>query len=154
MNRKKTPVAERIARSLDGPNAKGCLLWKLSTRNGYGQIAVDGVPRYVHIVAWELAKGPVPKGMELDHLCRNRRCANVAHLEPVTHAENCRRGARGFAFTGRCRSGKHQIISEEDTVIVDPARGRTCRECRRESNRRRTSAYRARKKAATQKGEP
>lgn len=44
-----------------------------------------------HIVAWELAHGPVPKGLELDHVCRNKACSTVSHLEAVTHAENVRR---------------------------------------------------------------
>lgn len=45
-----------------------------------------------HRFAYELLVGPIPVGLELDHLCRNPPCVNPAHLEPVTHAENIRRG--------------------------------------------------------------
>lgn len=47
-----------------------------------------------HVVVWEEAHGPVPDGLELDHLCRVRACVREDHLELVTHAENCRRGRR------------------------------------------------------------
>jgi hypothetical protein len=48
----------------------------------------------VHRWAWEQAHGPIPSGKEIDHLCRNRACVNVAHLEAVTHRTNVRRGIR------------------------------------------------------------
>jgi hypothetical protein len=71
----------------------GCWLWSrhLNT-DGYGQKGDRRVMRHAHIVYWERANGPVPDGLELDHLCRQRSCVNPAHLEPVTHLENIRRG--------------------------------------------------------------
>jgi len=64
--------------------------------------------RYAHRFSYEMAKGPIPAGMELDHLCRNRLCVNPDHLEPVTHRENILRGehptARAFR-SGLCRNG-------------------------------------------------
>lgn len=59
--------------------------------NGYGRFGYNGKSGYAHIFGYESHHGPTPVGMELDHLCRNRRCANPAHLEPVTHRENCAR---------------------------------------------------------------
>lgn len=82
--------ARRLADNvlLDGE----CLRWK-GSRNwgGYGQISVGGRQQRVHRVAYELAKGPIPEGLEIDHLCRVRDCINPDHLEAVTHQENIRR---------------------------------------------------------------
>lgn len=61
--------------------------------NGYGRIRVGGRQQGAHRISYELFVGPVPTGLELDHLCRLRHCVNPGHLEPVTHAENMRRGA-------------------------------------------------------------
>lgn len=61
---------------------------------GYGWVRVGGDNRYAHVLEWEKVNGPVPDGLELDHLCRNPPCCNPAHLEAVTHAENMRRSPR------------------------------------------------------------
>ena len=60
--------------------------------DGYGRFAFRGKRLQAHQFAWRRARGPIPKGKQLDHLCRNRACVNVAHLEPVTSPENTRRG--------------------------------------------------------------
>lgn len=71
-----------------------CWLWTGTIAlNGYGLIYRQGGPLVgAHRLAYEVHVGPIPKGYELDHLCRVRRCVNPAHLEPVTHSENVRRG--------------------------------------------------------------
>lgn len=68
-----------------------CWHWLGSTREGYGLIKFAGQVRNAHRVAYELQVGPIPDGLHIDHLCRNRLCVNAAHLEPVTQAENNRR---------------------------------------------------------------
>lgn len=74
----------------------GCTLWLGSTtERGYGRFTVDSQRRGLaaHRVAYELFVGPIPAGLELDHTCRTPQCVNPNHLEPVTHAVNCRRAA-------------------------------------------------------------
>lgn len=99
MRRETTPLVVRFIDKVDftgGPD--DCWMWVGSlSGNGYGRIqgyVVDASPKLAHRVAYELVNGPIPEGMQLDHLCRNRRCVNPAHLEPVTCGENLRRGCR------------------------------------------------------------
>jgi len=94
--------------------------------NGYIRLASTG--RRTHRVAWELCRGPIPEGMQLDHLCRNRRCMNPNHLEPVTQAENIKRSlaARGFCvLENHCGHG-HEFTAENTYMC----RGiRYCKKC-------------------------
>lgn len=71
----------------------GCLVWTGHCDDkGYGRVqAGTGRPQKVHRVTYQMFVGPIPAGLELDHLCRVKRCGSPAHLEPVTHAENMRR---------------------------------------------------------------
>lgn len=75
----------------DGPG--GCWLMTGGHNGlGYVQFQAGGVRRVAHRVAFELERGPIPDGLVLDHLCREPRCVNPAHLEPVTQRENTMRG--------------------------------------------------------------
>lgn len=66
-----------------------CWVWTAATNSkGYGQIGVDGRVRRAHRVAWEMANGPIPDGMVLDHRCANPACVNPDHLRVVTNAQN------------------------------------------------------------------
>jgi hypothetical protein len=73
--------------------AKPCWVWMRSlTSTGYGQWNVGRHRTLLaHRILWEDQNGPIPEGLELDHLCRNPRCVNPEHLEAVTHVENLRR---------------------------------------------------------------
>lgn len=73
----------------------GCWLWEGALRGGYGRVKLDGRTQAAHRASYELHVGPIPSGLVLDHLCRNRSCVNPAHLEPVTTEENIRRGEQG-----------------------------------------------------------
>lgn len=84
-----TPT-ERFWRLVAKAGDTDCWTWlgKKGSK-GYGLAHVaDGRQRQAHRVAYELVVGPIPEGLELDHLCNVRRCVNPAHLEAVTHSEN------------------------------------------------------------------
>lgn len=93
--------------------------------NGYRTVSIDGAQRYVHRISYELNKGPIPDGLVIDHLCRNRACWNPAHLEAVTNEENILRGdsppARNARKTKCPNCGSNYSIE---------AGGRRCRSCR------------------------
>jgi hypothetical protein len=85
---RKSPVAYAV-------NASGCWIWQRSRfGNGYPQAWKDKRPYPAHRLYYELHVGPIPPGLDLDHLCRTPLCVNPAHLEPVTRRVNARRGAR------------------------------------------------------------
>jgi endogenous inhibitor of DNA gyrase (YacG/DUF329 family) len=107
-----------------------CWIWqKRIDRLGYGRVGVGGRPsRYAHIEAYKLVNGPIPDGLELDHLCRNRRCMRPDHLDPVTHLENMRRGK--WATATHCKWGHEFTIENTRISIGDKGRTRrTCRAC-------------------------
>jgi len=118
-------------------NAEGeCWPWTASLNGrGYGQIGQAGKIRSAHRVMWEVARGPIPKGLTVDHLCRNRRCVNPAHLELVTMRENLLRGEGACARHARqsfCKYG-HPLVGGNLRPVKDGSR--RCLECHRRENR-------------------
>lgn len=103
VGRPKTPDAQRFWSHVNKTDG-GCWLWEAGTdRGGYGRFEGDGHEVAAHRWSYEDAVGPIVPGLDLDHLCRVRRCVNPAHLEPVTRQVNLLRGAqaRHLEATGR-----------------------------------------------------
>lgn len=82
-----------------------CWTWTGPLRNGYGRIRTCEGLETAHRVSYALFTGPIPPGLDLDHLCRNRACINPDHLEPVTRRESIRRSPIHGAATAHCVKG-------------------------------------------------
>ena len=114
----------------------GCYVWVGCRHgNGYGQVRVHGAGMcYTHRVAYEYAHGRIPKGLVIDHLCRDRACCNPDHLEVVTHGENIRRGDAGIYNKRKTHCPKGHPLSGAN-LYVDPKGRRYCRSCARARDR-------------------
>jgi len=133
-----TPAPERFWPKVDLHGTGGCWLWTAGKdRAGYG-VFRDESSRQVGAHRWAYLHlvGPVPGGLELDHLCRNPPCCNPAHLEPVTPRENKMRGIGASAVNA---AKTHCIHGHEFTpanTYVTPEGHRSCRTCHREAKAR------------------
>lgn len=107
----------------------GCWEWNKPNKLGYGTISVGGKNQQAHRVSYLMFKGPIPAGLEIDHLCCNKRCVNPDHLEPVTHSVNIARANprlwAGNAIKTHCRHG-HLLPAK-----VNRRGRRPCPECNR-----------------------
>src|SRR4030095_828263 len=82
-----------------------CWIWTRSkVKGGYGKVSFEGKRHLTHRLTYEHFKGPIPQGLEPDHLCRNRACGNPDHLEPVTHRVN---SLRGVGPSAKCAVQTH-----------------------------------------------
>lgn len=127
----------------------GCLEWTGGLNGvGYGQFYIGKKARgqtvqgdtgkgYAHRWSYEHFVGPIPEGLHLDHLCRNRKCVNPEHLEPVTIRENLLRGIGPSSIHAKkthCPAG-HEYAG--DNLYIHPTkRMRYCRTCGRAAAQR------------------
>lgn len=112
----------------------GCWEWTASRfRNGYGQFN----SQLAHRVIYKELVGPIPEGLDLDHLCRNRACVRPDHLEPVTRRENLIRGETSIAENVRKTHCKHGHEFTEKNIYRWRGKRlcRICRDARRHKNR-------------------
>ena len=144
LGRPKPTTAERFWSKVnkDGPVPSNrpelgkCFVWTRGTTDGYGSFFPgDDSGRQsmrAHVWAWEQKNGPVPEGLEPDHLCRNTLCIRLTHLELVTHRENVLRsqGSVWQVRAARTHCLRNHPYDEVNTYWR-PEGGRICRACRR-----------------------
>lgn len=102
-------LSDDIPPNCDDP----CWFWTGRTnRNGYGRVRLGKREPVAHRAMYEALVGPIPKGLVLDHICLRHHCINPSHLEPVTHAENTRRG-RAVLFKSKVVAVEAALSAEE-----------------------------------------
>lgn len=129
-------IQERFWSKVD-KQQDGCWLWTgEKSVKGYGRFEFWIAPKkyrkvYSHRFAWEQSHGPVPAGLQLDHLCRVRNCVNPDHLEIVTSRENTLRGMSSSAVTYRTGICKRGHALTDDNIYICSNGYRTCLSCLR-----------------------
>ena len=130
-------------------NDDGCIIWVGGlTTGGYGCFATEttrGAERMglAHRWSYEYHVGPIPAGLDIDHLCRVRSCVNPDHLEPVTRVENIRPAA---AVKTHCPAG--HPYDEANTYVRPGTVHRTCKACSRQRDLQRANDKNAKRRAA------
>ncbi len=129
-------TAERFWSKVD--KTESCWNWIAGKDSkGYGSFWLAPTMRVAHRISYEMARGDIPIGLELDHLCRNRGCVNPDHLEPVTHYVNVLRAplAVGTLNSAKTHCPAGHEYTPENTSFGGRG-GRVCKECKRAQSRR------------------
>ncbi len=135
MSFRKEVLAERLRAQISEQH-NGCWLWIGGLdRKGYGVTYWKGRSQKVHRVVYEELAGQIPHGLQLDHLCRVRNCVNPAHLEPVTLAENVRRGNSGLQNRTKTHCPRGHEYTPDNTYLCAQGK-RSCKACRETEERK------------------
>lgn len=112
--------------------SNNCWVWVGGIkRDGYGTFYWKGKQYASHRIAYQIMIGDIPEGLELDHLCRNRKCCNPEHLEAVTHRENILRGESPAAVNSQ-KTHCPQGHPYEGINLILRRGSRVCRICHNE----------------------
>lgn len=121
-----------------------CWLWVASKNQyGYGSYRLNGRGYLAHRMAYELLRGPIPDGYDLDHLCRIHACVNPDHLEVVTRRENTARGVNHLLRRTATHCKRGHAFDATNTRLTKGGH-RQCRACARERGRINWHKYAAR----------
>ena len=122
-------IFEKIESKIIRITESGCWVWMGGcVSGGYSSIWFNKMRTSAHRVTYEIYRGKIPVGLDLDHLCRVRCCVNPWHLEAVTRQVNIRRGLKCMPKT-HCKKG-HEL-STENLYIRPHDKLRMCRKCRK-----------------------
>lgn len=133
------PLPDRFMAKVEPEPNTGCWLWTGTLHNGYGRFSPTTKAASAYRISYELFKGPVPAGMEIDHACRVRSCVNPDHLRAVTHTENMQNSV--YCLKTHCSHG--HLLDGANLVRWRAELGlRKCRHCTNAS----TAAYKIRKR--------
>jgi len=117
----------------------GCWDWTASVNSkGYGLISVNGRLHLAHRISYLWAKGEIPEGLQVDHLCFNKRCVNPDHLEAVTARVNTLRSRKAFATDERCARGHRWDVP--GTLSMSGGK-RRCLACRHDDRQRANAEF-------------
>jgi hypothetical protein len=125
-------LESQLERNAEKVTESGCWIWHGGLhKDGYGIMKVAQKRKLVHRLTYELYRGAIPIGLEIDHLCRVRCCVNPAHLEVVEHHENVRRGNAGGPNSRKTHCPSGHPYDAENTYSPPGRIARACKICKR-----------------------
>lgn len=127
--------------------ATECVLYEPAGRDGYARTRASGRTFLAHRWMYEQMVGPIPTGLQLDHLCRVRNCVNPRHLEPVTQRINILRGTAPTAINAtKTHCPKGHVLAGYNLAPSRKGRGQ-CRTCQNVYGARYAALHREQKRA-------